>query len=76
MIDMTLLALLVPQQDDLILIIKFCQGVDRDSWAWWFHMCWLYEGLSPAGQDMVAAGVSAGMALGAAKLLRWFAGRR
>ena len=72
----TLFAMLAPQSEDLVLIIKFCRDVDRDSWAWWYHMCWLYEGLSPTASNTLAGGLSTLTAIGAAKILRWVTGRR
>lgn len=75
MIVLALLAL-VPQSEDLIYIIKVCRELDRDSWAWILNWCWLYEGMSPATQNGVAAVVSSGLALLSAKVLLWFTGRR
>jgi hypothetical protein len=70
---LAVVALMVPQQEDLILVIKVCRDADPDSWTWWLNMCWLY---SSGVASAAPAVISSGLALAAAKLVRWFAGRR
>lgn len=68
---MTVFALLVPQDPEAILIIKFCKGLEPGSWEWLLKMCFMYQ-----DADYVAAGLSAVTALLAARALRWFVGAR
>lgn len=69
---MSALAYLLPQDEDLILIIKYCQGLERDSWEWILKMCWLYE----PSPDAAAAVIAGATAVLSAWLLRWFTGGR
>lgn len=64
--------MIVPQNEDLILIIKYCQGLEPWSWEWVWRSCWMY---SADAANAVAAGLSAVGAMLSHAALRWFVGR-
>lgn len=74
MIDVvTAFALLVPQDPEAILIIKFCKDVEPWSIEWLAKMCFMYtSGTSQA----LHVGLSAVGALLSAAALRWFVAGR
>lgn len=45
-----------------------CMLLEPGSWSWWLNGCFIY--------DPVSALAATGLALGAAKLVSWLAGRR